>query len=328
MAKRFTLYWTSLQRYEDCPQKFLWYRGWEGIDVGGGPGKKKPKPFKDSRHHAVMGIVIQGVLEQMYNQEWWKTPTELVRLLEEDLEQRFKVECLNNYIDWRVAGMTKEEMFAVCKAGVFGFIKTLKAHKLVGQYARSEVHHLAYINKYNPIAGYLDFLIRRNDEPLKGITILDGKNSAHRGKYTDPDQLRFYALTFYLQTGVMPDRLGFIYYRYPYGYIPPQEEWEKGPDGELIEPEPDSGIEWIEFTRDDLKGLAQRAVDARKGMEKKKFEATPKPSMCKLCDYESVCPQRQDQIAANRRTPKNREELFDGATGVIEFGMGDEGGSK
>lgn len=328
MAKKFTLYWTSLQRYEECPQKFLWYRGWEGIDCGGGPGRKKPKPHKDSHHHAVMGIVIQGVLEQMYNSEWWKTPSELIRLLEEELEQRFKLELLNNYIDWRVAGMTREEMFRICKAGIMGFIRTLKTHKLVGQYARSEVHNLAYINKYNPIGGYLDFIIRRDDDPLKGITILDGKNSKHRGKYTDPDQLRFYALTFYLQTGVMPDRLGFVYYRFPAGYIPPQGEWEVGPDGEPIEPEPETGIEWIEFTREDLKGLAQRAVDARKGMDKGKFPATPKPSMCKLCDYSSVCPERQAQIASNRRKPKNREELFDGISGVIEFGIDDEMGSK
>ena len=104
MAKPFTLYWTSLQRYEDCPQKFLWYRGWGAIDCGGGPGKKKPKPHKDSRHHAVMGIVIQGVLEQMYNQEWWKTPAELVELMQDELDKQFKLELARNYIDWRVAG--------------------------------------------------------------------------------------------------------------------------------------------------------------------------------------------------------------------------------
>jgi hypothetical protein len=44
--------------------------------------------------------------------------------------------------------------------------------------------------------------------------------------------------------------------------------------------------------------------------------------MCRLCDYESICEARQAQIASNRRTPKNREQLFDGATGFIDFGMG------
>ena len=70
--RRFTLYWSSLERYEQCPQKFLWYRGWGVIDVGGGPGNKKPKPKRSSEHHAVMGKVIQAVIEDLYNEEWWK----------------------------------------------------------------------------------------------------------------------------------------------------------------------------------------------------------------------------------------------------------------
>jgi len=323
--KKFTLYWSSLKLYEDCPQAFLWSRGWGAIDVGGGPGRPKPRPFKDSRHHAVMGIVIQSVLESMYNKEWWKHPTELKKLLDEELERQFKLEITKNYIDWRLAG-PKDEMFRVCRDGVYGFLKTLKAHKLVGQYARCEVDYVAYIDKWSPVGGRMDFLIRRNDEPNKGITILDGKNSKHRGKYTDPDQLRFYALVFYLNTGVMPDRLGFIYFRFPHGYIPPEEEWEKDAEGNPIKPEPDSGVEWVPFSREDLKGLALRALEARKGIEKEKFEATPKPSMCKLCDFESVCPQRQTQIASNRRQPKNKEEAFDGTTGFVEFGFGSERG--
>jgi hypothetical protein len=327
MRRPFTLYWTNLKRYEDCPQKFLWYRGWGAIDVGGGPGRKKPKPHKDSRHHAVMGIVIQGVLEQMYNQEWWRTPRELPDLLAKELDAQFKVETRKNYIDWRVAGMTRVEMFQICRAGVFGFLKTYKAHKLSGQYARSEVDYPAYINKWNPIGGRIDFILRREQDPLKGVTILDGKNGKHRGKYTDPDQLRFYALAFYLKTGVMPDRVGFVYFRYPHGWIPPEAEWPKDDAGAPVRPEPDSGIEWVPFTLEDLKGLAQRAVDARKGMELEEFPATPRPPMCRLCDYETVCKERQAQKAKNRRKPKNREELFDGATGMIEFGIGTEGGS-
>lgn len=323
MSKKFTLYWTKLERFEQCPQKFLWYHGWGDIDVGGGPGRKKPVPLKSSHHHAVMGIVIQDAIEQMYNQEWWKTPHELPTLLIERLKSQFTIEIGKNFVDWRVAGMTRDEMFQTCQGSVFGYLKTMKAHRLVGQYAKCEVEQLAYIDKWNPIGGKLDFLIRRDDEPLKGITILDGKNSVSRGKYTDPDQLRFYALAFYLQSGVMPNRLGFVYFRYPHGYLPPDSEWEKGPDGAPIKPEPETGIEWIPFTRDDLKGLAQRAVDARKLMEKKKFPATPKPAMCKMCDYESVCPERQAQKEANRRSPKNTSELFDGAEGFISFGMDD-----
>jgi len=295
------------------------------MDVGGGAGRKKPKPLKKSEHHALMGIVIQAVLEQMYNQELWRHPG-VVAKLKVLADQHFQIALARRHIDFRQA--SREEMMEIIWSGVVGYLRTFKAHKLAGQYARSEREYIAYVNKWNPIGGKLDFLIRRSDEPLQGITILDGKNSTHKGKYTDPDQLRFYALCFYLAESVMPDRLGFVYFRYPHGFVPPEEEWETDEEDNPIQPEPDSGIEWIPFTKRDLKGLAQRAVDARRAMDKRQFDATPSPPYCKFCDYETVCPERQAQIAKNRRKPKNQEELFDGAEGFIDFGIGEGGSAK
>ena len=81
----YTLYWTNFRRYEECPQKFLWYCGRPGFDEGGGDGRPKPKPEKKSEHHAVMGIVIGNVLERFYNDELWKNQIELKhRLLPDD----------------------------------------------------------------------------------------------------------------------------------------------------------------------------------------------------------------------------------------------------
>jgi hypothetical protein len=65
-------------------------------------------------------------------------------------------------------------------------------------------------------------------------------------------------------------------------------------------------------TKDDIKGLAQRAVDARKGIFAEKFAADPTPTKCKMCDFETVCPERQAQIASNRRNPKG-DNPFAGA---------------
>ena len=309
MSKPFTLYWTNFRRYEECPQKFLWYSGWGAIDVGGGPGKKKPKPYKRSTHHALMGIVIAQVTENLYNDELWKDPTALVYRLKEMTRKEFTFEYPKHYIDPRMAP-SREEMLKVCIDGVTGFVGTMKHNRLLGPYARSEVDLVAYVNKYTPIGGRADYIIRREDT---GISILDGKNSVHKGKYTDPDQLRWYGLCFYLSHNVMPDRLGFVYFRYPYGT--PKD------DGGV-----ESGVDWVEFSKDDFKGLAQRAADARKGMHQEKFDPTPTPSMCRLCDYEDVCEARQAQRAGNRRKPKNTNDLFDGADGLIEFGL--TGGSK
>lgn len=313
MGRPFTLYWSNLDLYEKCPQSFLWGRGWGAIDCGGGPGKRKPAPLKKSRHHAVMGIVIAAVLEDLYNHELWKHPDGLKQRLIELTEEKFKLECARNFIDWRIAP-ARTEMLTVCTDGVLGFLKTLKQNRLLGPYAKAEVDLVAYVNKYTPVGGRADLIIRRDDT---GVSILDGKNSTSKGKYTDPDQLRWYALCFYLAYRVMPDRLGFIYFRYPAGA--PVLDTDGKETGEL-----ETGVDWVEFSRDDLKGLAQRAVDARKGMDKERFPATPQPANCRFCDYETVCESRQEQKDDNRRRKKSSDSVLDGAKGFVTFGMDGE----
>lgn len=313
MSRDFTLYWSNLERYEQCPQYFLWSKGWGAIDCGGGPGKKKPIPFKDSRHHAIMGIVIQGVLERLYNDELWRQPQGLVNRLVEMTEKEFKYQIAKpkNYIDWRVAP-SRAEMLKVCRSGVVGYLRTMKHNRFLGEYARSEVDLVGYVNKYTPIGGRVDFIIRRPDEgELPGISILDGKNSKSKGKYTNPDQLRWYAMVFYLQYGRLPDRLGFVYFRYPYG-----TPVEGGEEGEV-----DEGVDWVDFTKEDIQGLAQRAINARKGIDKEKFDPTPVPKVCKWCPYETVCEARQAQKKSRARRPKNTDDLLQGTDGFIEFGF-------
>lgn len=294
------MYWKNLSQYEECPQKFLWSRGWEDLDVGGGPGRKKPKPEQRSEHHAVMGVVIQSVIETFYNDELWRHPDGIKRRLTKMTEAAMAQTLSKRYVDWRYAP-SEAEMLEVCTSGVIGYLRTMKQHKFLGPYARAEVHVHGNIDKWNPIGGYLDLLIRREDT---GITIIDGKNAKTKNEYVDPDQLRFYALCFYLAYHQLPDRLAFVWYRYPY-------------DGEEEE-----GVEWVPFTKEDLQRLARRARDARRLMDKRKFDPTPSSAACKWCDYESVCEARQEM---RRRNKKKRKEVslpvLDGATGFVEFDL-------
>jgi len=300
-----TLYWSHLAAYEKCPQMYLWGYGWGDIDCGGGPGKRKPKPQDRSLHHPVMGIVIQSVLEDFYNDYLWKHQAglmdKLVRLTKEKLtstlaKPRFK-------INWQEISF--EEMETICVDGVLGYIKTMKAHKFLGDYAKSEVELFGYVDKYLPLGGRADFIIRRDDT---GITMLDGKNSKTKMKYTDPDQLRWYALCHALSYGKFPDRLGFVWYRYPY---------EEGNEEE-------TGVDWIEFTRRDLKELAQRAQKVRKGQRAEKFDPTPVAKNCRFCDFESVCEPRKVQRAANsaKRRKKVGLPVVEDYSGPTELGFG------
>jgi len=305
--QKWTMYWSSLERYEGCPQRFLWGKGWGILDVGGGPGKRKPVPVRSSDHHRVMGVVIADVMDKLYNEQWWAKlqGSELAGKLTEEVYAQFDRQCgrTKYYLPFGSFSPTgqvpsRTEVLNTCVDGVLNYLTTMRANKLVGEFAQAEVNLLGYVNSDNPVGGRCDLLIRRADT---GVTILDGKNSMSKGKYTDPDQLRWYALCFYIVYGRLPDRLGFIYYRYPH-------------DPETGE----QGVEWVEFDAEDVRGLAVRAVEARRGMYNHAFEPTPDPPSCKFCDYESICEARQQQRAKNakRRKRKDGELKKDLAAGV------------
>ena len=296
--KRFTLYWSNLSLYENCHQQFLWSRGWGAIDVGGGPGRPKPRPIQKSEHHPLMGTVIQAVLERFYNDELWRLlpPAQLKDRLLEMAEENFKIELARRFVDWRLAP-PMDEVKQTIRDGILGYLRTLKAHMLLGPYARAEVELLGYVDKATPVGGRADVIVRREDT---GVTIIDGKNSKRNkeGKtHTDPDQLRWYALLFYRCHQQLPDRLAFVYYRYPYGQ--PVLNEEGMPTGET-----ETGVSWVPCTMDDIKGLAQRAVDARRGMDKEQFDPSPHWKTCQFCDFETVCPARLAQKDSNRRGPR------------------------
>ena len=299
------LYWSTLKMYEECPQRCLWTRGYAGIDLGAGDGRPKPGKKKKSEHHAVMGIVIADVMELFYNNEMWRRPSTLRDELEQLTGEFFEKTVSKKYIEWGSGWTpTKTEMFKVCLDGVLNYIGTMRENKILGSYARAEVDLRTQIDKYNPIGGRADLIVRRSDN---GITIYDGKNSKHVGTYTDPDQLRWYALCFKLAYNQMPDRLAFIYFRYPFGSPPEgksEEEW--------------TGIVEVPFTKDDLRGLAHRARTASKSMWKGKWEANPSPSNCKFCEYEHVCSARQDQ----RQSRSRKKNLPPMQEGLITLGGG------
>lgn len=304
MAKHRTLYWSHLKAYEECPQKSLWSHGWGDIDLGNGPGKRKTKPKDKSMHHAVMGIVIQGVLEDFYNQYLWKHQDGLKRRLIDMTRDRLQSTLSNFYIDWnRSPGF--HELEDTCVSGVLGYLKTMKQHRFLGQYAKSEVDLYGHSESWLPLGGRADFVIRRQDT---GITLLDGKNSKAKMRYVDTDQLRWYALCFYLSYHSFPDRLGFVWFRYPH-------------DPETGE----TGVDWIDFSKRDTQGLKDRAIQVRRGQEKEKFAANPSPSVCRFCDFESVCPERVAQKSANaaKRKPSSLP-IFDENEGTKIFGFGEE----
>jgi len=299
----FTLYWSTLAMYEGCPQLFLWSKGWPGIDVGGGVGSPKPLPQMSSAHHAMMGMAIQYAVERLYNDELWRNPKDLPSALLKLAEQEWDRLAAKpgNWIDYSKAG-DRESLLEVVREGVLGYLKTMKANKILGAYARAEVDFVGLVDPKNPIGGRADLVVERDDT---GVTIYDGKNSQSKGKYTDPDQLRWYALLYWLKHRKMPQRLAFIYYRYPYGT--PVLDPIGNPTGEI-----ESGLDFVEFQESDLQRIAGRANEVRSGIEAGRFEATPSPDQCRFCDYQIVCSARQDQKSSNSKKRSTKPKVVDG----------------
>lgn len=291
-----TIYWSHFKDYRNCPQKYLWNKGWPGIDLGAGPGQPKPKPDeKRTEHHAVMGIAVQAALEWFYNKQIWadpdmRDPGRLRRRLVGQARKEFALALRRaDYIDWDRAP-SPEDMEQVCINGVLGYMKTMKAHRLLSGDARSEVSTFGFLDKWTRVGGRIDFVIPRGRGEEREIILLDGKNSKHKDKYLDTDQLLYYALCYHASWHEIPDRLGWVYYRYPH-------------DGEEEE-----GVHWVPFNEGDLRRLKAEIIDARKSMEREVFPAQPAPKHCQFCDYEPVCEARQAQRKANAAKRKASRE--------------------
>ncbi len=284
------LFWSEIASYEACPQQCLWTYGWEDMDVGGGPGKPKPQ-LRRSEHHAVMGKVIQKVLEKAYNEGWFYRPN-LVDFLTEQTKGLLRWYLGKHFVDQ----MTTEKMADICVFGVLGYLHTMRQHKLYGQVA-CERRLEAQIGNL-PIGGKPDFIFL---DKLRRI--LDGKNSEYKDRYVTPDQLRWYALCYHKVEEVMPDQIGFVWYRYPF-------------DEKAGEP----GLDWVPVTPRDLEQLEERAVRVRLAQVARNFDPTPVPKTCRICNYESVCEARK---ATKKGSPRPISRWAAGLSGITTLGLED-----
>lgn len=263
--KPFKLSYSSFARYEECPQRYLYSKGWKGFDLGAGDGNPKPITEKRTEVDAFLGTVIQNVMELFYNDELWRKKN-LKLLLEKETRNSFKKSQQRFYIEWDK--VEKDQLEQDCIDAVLNAIVTIKKNKLLGSYAKSEVA-LELKEENFHIHGIVDFII---DTKEHGLIILDGKNSKRKGKYTSVDQLYWYALILQNTVNRPPDKLSFLYWRFPY---------KEG--GE------DTGVSWIPFSMEEMKALKERARNVYASIMATQFQATPSVKACFFCPYKKDC---------------------------------------
>ena len=143
------------------------------------------------------------------------------------------------------------------------------------------------------MSGRLDFI--HSDAISKAPLIFDGKGTDKIGKNVDNDQLYFYTLLYSLHFQIIPEYIGFFYYRFN-TYVP------------------------VDINVDILNNFrAQLSLDIKKIIEEKDFLATPTPKSCKYCDYQSIC---RDCVEDRLKRKKPEKDLgLPDSIGLIEIGI-------
>lgn len=263
------LSYSAYSQYKKCPKQYYLKRV-----------KKQEPPVKDSKHNAIIGSVVQRVYEDFYNDELWRRGKDTSAELMERAEKYYYEFIDTEYVDFddvkcrfdSIHEPLKELLEIIPKV-----LKGIKREKFLGPYAKSEVDIKVRFGTSDFLLGYLDFVIRTQDDEL---LLIDGKCSKHRDKYVDETQLYYYALMFYMRYKTLPDKMGFFYFRFA-------DDEEKA-------------VDWLPVDKTKIKELREDIEDTIDNIQKRVFPAQPKYSHCQWCPYEQICSERQEQKKKNR----------------------------
>lgn len=250
---------------------------------------KTPLLEPDNRVHMLYGDAVGKLFETFYEDQLWRErPQErMLALVRPTMQAIVAAETKKGGVfNWKEPRLKKgtrsfdeveQEVLATVPRG----LQTIKHHRLLGPGAKAELV-LDVVVDGHKIAGRADFVLRRV-QPHGDLVLLDGKGSRWREKYTNHRQLRWYAMQYWLKFGAIPDRLGFLYWRYG----------------------ATESVDWSEVKVRELEDLKNAVLGAIGEIEKAKKELVqlgvkanrsrvfwPTPGNdCKLCSYLPLCPE-------------------------------------
>jgi hypothetical protein len=298
-------YWSHYEAFYNCPQKYLYQYGHKEIDLGLGLGKPLPRK-KSSEHHAIMGTAIAAAVEEFYEKSLWKDPKtareKTIAVAVEALHRELAKP--RTFMEWDTEKTGQwwlsppvEDLERQLRESTNNFVEIVKEEKLLGGFMRSEMDLKAMLGNI-PLAGRPDLVIE-NDR--LGLAVIDGKNSGTVGRYTNPDQLRWYAIVYEQVHRVRPQRLFFTYFRFPPGSkVPKYNVW--------------TGLVEVDASEDTIQALKVEIEGFQQAIHEKRFTATPAYGTCRFCDFHDVCP------ASKYTEQKNSEVLSEGhGFGLVEL---------
>lgn len=244
--------------------------------------------------HMLYGDAIGKLFEKFFNCQMWKSSVpelELTNSIRSVVNQVLIQETRKgNVFDWTVPGLkpgcrSVEDVEEAIRKTVSQGVQIIKHHHLVGDVTTEVV--LDVDRKGHRIGGRADFIIRRHS-PFDDLLIVDGKGTRYRDKYVDVRQLRWYAMLYRLREKILPDLLGFLYWRC----------------------EPEASMDWYKPVVAELDDLLRAVFETIHEIElsvqkidggadpNAVFWATPN-SNCTRCNYSSLCSEGAKNLSDN-----------------------------
>lgn len=280
------LSYSGFDTHEGC--KFEYYNNYEA---------KTKLPEPDNRVNMLYGDGVGKLFEGFYVDKLWKAPDPSIELqarVQPTLQRIIKYELRKGgRFDWTAKGLKPgtrsiHEVEKEIRETIPRGLRSIRRHWLLGTEAGAEVKLDVQLEGHT-VGGRADFLIRRA-KPRGDLVLIDGKGSRYRDRYTNHRQLRWYAMQHHLKYGTLPDRLGFLFWRF----------------------EPEESLDWSEVDLAAIEGLktsflaAVASIEAgqeavRRGENPLKVFPPSPGSDCNLCRYLPVCEAGQRALAKDAK---------------------------
>jgi len=272
------LSYSQYKSYIECPKKYF-------NEVHGVEPSEKP-----SAYFSLYGKLIE-MFFKTYTNVIVKNQTELTDFMVDKILRKMWENILDtNYVVWNDPWV-KESSEQIYNSVYNDVLKNIQAFSF-WKHARSEVSINIVLKKtFDTLNCRLDFLINNPDGTVE---ILDGKGTSKIGK-PDIEQLYFYILMYLLHNKKLPDKAGFLYYRY-------------------------QTINYINFDMQTIVDYKNKLSIVKKAIkEDKTFQ--PKVGIskqCKWCAYEHNC----EALIAKRKLKSEKKKPalpFEFNGGVLSF---------
>jgi CRISPR/Cas system-associated exonuclease Cas4 (RecB family) len=247
--------------YLICPKKYQYQY------IIKEPAKRDPK-------NLLFGSIIGKIFEWFYTKRAWNTPDPLattIGFIEPAIEYIFTKENWSPLTDSDFTDQLRRDLIEFIPSG----IETIRFYHLLTDTSRAEVDLTVEYASHDLLlrmGGRADFIHGSKND----IWILDGKGSAHRERYVDPEQVIWYAIQHLIKYHVAPTRLGFIYYRFP-----------KEP------------LQWVSYDKQAIQSSINRTFEISKKILNKEFTAIPTHE-CNRCEYKDKCSDGHNYLSEHR----------------------------